>query len=1153
MTDFVHLHLHSEYSLLDGAIRFEQLADFIRKNGMNAVAVTDHGNLFGAIHFYDKMVEQDINPIVGFEAYICPVDLTDRSPEAVSRRNNHLTLLARNLEGYRNLCHLSSIAYLDGLYRKPRIDRKALSEHCGGLLIGSACLQGELAQHLLKGREDDARKTIRFYQDLVGRENYFIELMDHGLEEEVRILSTLADLSRETEAIAAATNDAHYLKQDDARSHEILLCLQTGTNLSDERRMRFGSDEFYVKTPQEMKKLFSWYPECVTNTALLASRCELEIERGVTHLPHFDLPDGESDLDGYLQRISFEGLKSRFGRDLTDEEDERLQHELKIIGDMGFPGYFLIVSELMRWAKSEDIPVGPGRGSAAGSLVSYAIDITDVNPLEFALSFERFLNPARMEMPDFDLDVCYERRGEVIEHIIELYGRDRVCQIISFNRMKNRSAVRDVARVTGLSYDEGDRLAKLVASALDPDAPLKKVVSDVSELSNLAKSDERIRNVLEHAGRLGSIVRHSGVHAAGVVITPGDLKDYVPLHRSRDKGVTTQYEKKSAEKIGLLKLDVLGLRTVTVIHHSIEMIRRRDPSFDPSAIPFDDPDALELLSRGETTAVFQLESSGMREVLRKIGIDRFEDVTAAVAIFRPGSMQKIDVYAENKRRAERNDPLDLVNYLHPCLQTILQDTYGVIIYQEQVMRIANELAGMSMAEADMLRRAMSRKDPEVMSRTRKAFVDGAVSRSVDKSTANEVFAHIEKFAGYGFNKSHALCYSILSYRTAWLKTHYPAELMAASMSSEIGNIDKLSVLVDECRRIGLKVLPPSINSSNTAFDIDGSGRIVYALSAIKNVGVGPSDAIVDARVADGPFLNIFDLCSRMENGKLNRKVLESLVMSGAADDIEGSRAQLFACVEKALEYGARIRRLKAAGQMSLFSAGNGAKPAPSVLPDCPDLAVEDKLERELDLLGFFLTGHPLDRFREELSAFTTSSIVNALNHSNRHVSIGGRVSTLKTIRTRRGDMAFTCIENADGDSSEVIVFNDVLEKSRTLLEPGSMVLVDCEITDRKGERKLSATHVYRLSGTRADFNAGFLLEMNSDRIDFDMIGNVVELLKGSPGHGPVMVKIVHPSGWNVIAASRSIRISPDDELLRELRNLLGREAVGLIRGSGAAV
>jgi DNA polymerase-3 subunit alpha len=954
------------------------------------------------------------------------------------------------------------------------------------------------------------------------------------------------------EATAAATNDAHYLRKEDAGSHEILLCLQTGKTLADASRMRFGSSEFYVKTPREMEVLFDWFPGCVTATAALAERCEPFVTGGADLLPHFDLPEGESSLDSYLRRLSYEGLESRLGRKLSGEEGGRLDHELGIISDMAFPGYFLIVSELMRWARSEGIPVGPGRGSSAGSLVSYAIDITDVNPLDFGLSFERFLNPARMEMPDIDLDVCYERRGEVIDHIIERYGRDRVCQIISFNRMKNRSAVRDVARVRGLSFDEGDRLAKLVAQAPDPDAPLPEVIKAVPELAELADSDPRVGEVLDHAGRLGNIVRHSGVHAAGVVITPGPLMDYVPLHLSREKGVTTQFEKKSAEKVGLLKLDVLGLRTATVIHHAVGMARRRDPGLDLEKLPLDDRETLEMLSRGETTAVFQLESSGMREALRKIGVDRFDDVTAAVAIFRPGSMHMIDMYAENKRKASRDDPHSLVNYLHPDLEKILEDTHGVIIYQEQVIRIANEFAGMSLTEADTLRRAMSRKDPLVMSKVRAAFTDGAVSRGVGAKTAAEVFDHIERFAGYGFNKSHALCYSLLAYRTAWLKVHHPAELMAASLSSEIGNIEKLAVLIDECRRLGVEVLPPSVNGSSVTFDVDPEGRIVYALSAVKNVGEGPSRAIVEARESGGRFRDLFDLCARVESGAVNRKVLESLVLCGATDVLEGSRGQQFTAVERALDYGARTRRSRDAGQMSLFgSPGDEPETVPAVLPDCEDIPQDEKLENELDLLGFYLTGHPLERYREELDSFTTVALDTPVSPEGRRATIGGRVGAVRIIGTRRGDMAFVTVEDREGNSTEVIAFSDALASSRDLLQPGSMVILDCEATERRGERKLSIIGAWRLSRARTALNAGLCLDIAGEDVDYDAMGKVVELLRDRPGTGPVVVRIRHPSGWRVFAASRSLRVSPDDQLLRELRDLLGNDSVSLTRGSGA--
>ncbi|MCK4671547.1 MAG: DNA polymerase III subunit alpha, partial [Candidatus Aegiribacteria sp.] len=911
---FVHLHLHSEYSLLDGVIRFDRLADYISSHEMNSVAVTDHGSLFGAVQFFEKMKEKGVHPILGMEAYIAFPSLNDRTRNG---KRYHLTLIAKNEKGYRNLSKLSSAGYIDGFYYKPRIDREILARYSEGLLIGSACLQGEVTQHLLSGSREKALDAVRFYQDLVGPENYFIELMDHGLSDEAKVLPALAELAKETGAVVAATNDAHYLRREDHQAHEALLCLQTGKTLNDPGRMRFETAEFYVKTPLEMQKLFEWIPEAVSNTVRLAEKCEFNLIEGDPILPEYPLPEGEADTNNYLHRLSFEGLTRRLDRELNSLETERLEHELGIIGDMDFPGYFLIVSEMMRWARSMDIPVGPGRGSTAGSLVSYAIDITDINPLDYDLSFERFLNPARMEMPDIDIDVCCERRGEIIDHIIDMYGRENVCQLITFSRIRNRSVVRDMARVMGMSVSEGDVLAKLVASAPNPDAPLPEVVKSVPELSRRVSEEKEIEKLFNYAYTLENIARHSGVHAAGVIITPGNLREYVPLCSAKE-GITTQYEKKSAEKVGLLKLDLLGLRNVTIIHRAEGLVRRRDPDFRVKNLLFDDRKIFKLMSRGETAGVFQLESSGMRDALKKINVNSFDDIVAAVAIFRPGSMDMIDLYAVNKKGIESGSSDFTIPYPHPDLEEVLSSTFGVIIYQEQVMKIANLLAGMSMAEADTLRRAMSRKDPEVMAQMREKFISGAVDRNVKKKTAVKVFNLIEKFAGYGFNKSHAVCYAALAYWTAWLKGNYPSEFLAACLTSEIGKIDRITPLIEECSRLGVTVNPPSVNYSSVRFDVDQEGGIVYALSAIKNVGEGPSSEIVETREKDGPFDNIFDLCTRLGNGVINKKAIESLIGAGAMDCFGKNRATLLDSVEHAISYGISVRRHIEAGQMSLF-------------------------------------------------------------------------------------------------------------------------------------------------------------------------------------------------------------------------------------------
>ncbi|OPL18270.1 MAG: hypothetical protein AVO35_05320 [Candidatus Aegiribacteria sp. MLS_C] len=1147
--DFVHLHLHSEYSLLDGAIRFDRLASYLKENGMGAVAVTDHGSLFGAVQFFEKMEENGIRPILGMEAYIAFPSMSERTS---SGSRYHLTLLAMNETGYRNLSRLSSAGYIDGFYYKPRIDREILARYSEGLMIGSACLQGEVAQHLLSGRKRKAVEAVRFYQDLVGRDNFFIELMDHGLNDERTLLPRLAELAAETGAPVAATNDAHYLLREDHEAHEALLCLQTGRTLDDPGRMRFETPEFYVKTPLEMERLFSWIPEAITNTVRLAEKCEFELTQGSFLLPEFPLPEGEGDMQRYLTKLTREGLKRRLGREPDASESARIDHELRIIDDMGFPGYFLIVSEIMRWARSRNIPVGPGRGSAAGSLVSYAVDITDINPLQYDLSFERFLNPARKEMPDIDLDVCCERRGEIIEHIIEMYGRENVCQLITFSRIKNRSVVRDVARVMGLSVAEGDELARLVASAPDPDAPLPEVVRSVPELSRRVREEESIARLFDYGYTLENLARHSGVHAAGVIIAPGNLRDYVPLYSSRE-GITTQYEKKSAEKIGLLKLDLLGLRNVTIIHRAQELARRKYPDLEVTKLPFDDRETLELVGRGETAGVFQLESSGMRDALRKIDVSSFDDIIAAVAIFRPGSMDMIDLYAQNKQGVMSGDPDFRISYIHPDLEEVLSPTYGVIIYQEQVMRIANLLAGMSMAEADTLRRAMSRKNPETMAQMRDKFISGAVDRGVDRRTAAGVFDLIEKFAGYGFNKSHAVCYAALAYWTAWLKVHYPAEFLAACLTSEIGRIDRITRVIDECNRIGVTVNRPSVNRSGVSFEVDDDGSIVYALSAIKNVGEGPSVSIVEERLGKGEYANMFDFCTRLESGAVNRKTLESLIGAGAMDCFGVNRSSLLASIDQAMSYGTAARRHLEAGQMSLFGAGGvedeGSLETEPDVDDLEEMPMAERCALEKSLLGFYMTGHPLELYADEMESFSTDPVETAHLSAKTVVTTAGMVMEKKVVPTRRGNIAFVTVEGRTGNG-EVVVFNDALEKYGDLLEPGKLVLMDGEVSRRKGDSRFSARRVYPLEDIRSRLQAGITIRIDGGRPDMGSLQKAVEFMRESAGSGEVCVDIRHRSGWRVRGLSRSLKVNPDRTLLEKLRKLLGRDSVVLSRGRG---
>jgi len=1143
--EFAHLHLHSEYSLLDGAIRAADLARRTAELGMKAVALTDHGCLFGAVEFHRAMRDEGIKPILGMEAYMSPTRMDDRDLPPGKSPYHHLTLLARDETGYRNLCRLSSMGYLEGFYYKPRIDRELLAANCDGLAIGSACLHGEVAQHLLAGNESLAEEAVHFYTDLVGRDNFFLELMDHGLEDEKAILRPLADLAKRTGALAAATGDAHYLLRGDAEAHEVLLCVQTGRRLEDPSRLRFGSPEFYVKSPEEMQTLFSWIPESVPNTARIAERCEFRLEKGKPLLPVFPLPEGVG-MEAFLRDRAFQGLAVRLHRGPSTVEIERLDRELSVIEEMGFPGYFLIVSELREWARSRGIAMGPGRGSAAGSLVSYAMGITDINPLEHGLSFDRFLNSSRREMPDIDLDFCFLRRPEVIGHITEMYGSRSVCQIVTFNRMRAKSSIREVGRAMGLPLDETDRLARLVGQAQESDPGIRKAVEQVPQLAAKAMEDPRIARLFDYCEFLENLARNTSVHAAGVIVAPGDLLDYVPLCRAKEEK-TTQYEMNSLDSVGLLKLDVLGLRTVTVLQEAEKLVRGRGIDIELSDLPLDDPVTLAMLAAGDTTGVFQLESSGMRDTLKRIGVSSFNDITAAVAIFRPGSMDMIEPYSRNKHQIGTAGP-GAVRYAHPVLEEVLSETYGVMIYQEQVIAIANRFAGMAMADADILRKAMSKKRPEVMAEQRTRFVNGAVGRGVPQKAAAEVWDQIEKFAGYGFNKSHAVCYAMLAYRTAYLKAHHPVEFLAATMTSETGDIERLRTLVEECRKTGVEILPPSVNSSGRGFAVDDQGRVIYALSAIRNVGEGPSAEIVSERERNGPYSSLFDLCSRIQSGTLNRRVLESLGGAGALDCLGESRARLLAGLDSALEYASRARMLREAGQMSLFceQASYDAQTEPC-LPDAPDLSSNARLNLEKALLGFYFSGHPLDDYGETVAAFADAEPGDDLPQAGRRLRMAGIVAVRREIPTARGNMAFVTLEGRSG-SAELVVFNEALQKNASLLEPGSFVLCEGEVVDRRDERRLSVAAVYPIEQVRSILGAGVEVRIETAGIVQGRLESAIGLLRSRPGNGRVFLDIRHPSGWRVRAASRTILVEPDDDLVSGLKKILGDDSVRLVAG-----
>ncbi|HET9886573.1 MAG TPA: DNA polymerase III subunit alpha, partial [bacterium] len=873
--DFVHLHNHSEYSLLDGANRIRDLVGAAREYAMPALAITDHGAMHGCIEFYKEAHHQGVKPILGCETYLTTGSRHDRTPSGSGGPNtHHLVLLAKNETGYRNLMKLTSIAFLEGFYYRPRIDKETLARHSEGLVALTACLKGEVPSLLLDEKEDKALAALGFYQEIFGPEDVYLEIQDHDIDEERQVIPLIRRLAARSGVKVVATNDCHYMRRDEAESHDILICIGTGKEYDDPKRLRMKTSHLDFKSPAEMHELFREIPEACRNTIEVAEKCNVELRLGESKVPVFPLPQGFDSEDDYLTMLSSTGLQKRYP-DRWMENRSRLDYELGIIRQMGFSGYFLITQDFIRAAKERGIPVGPGRGSAAGSLVSYSLGITDVDPIRYGLLFERFLNPERISMPDIDIDFCFERRQEIIDYVVQKYGKESVAQIITFGRMASRAALRDVGRVLKVPFGDMDRIAKMVPG--DPGMTLEKAFQQNSDLGRLEKSDAAFGRVLEHARRLEGLARHASTHAAGVVVAPGDLTDYVPLYKSNRDEITTQYDMKSVEEVGLLKMDFLGLRTLTVIHRALELISAKiGRHMTPEEIPFDDPQVYELLTSGETTGVFQFESSGMRTLLKNLKPSTFEDVMACTALYRPGPLGA----GMDKEFIDRKHGRKKIEVLHQAMEGTLKETYGVILYQDQVMAIAAEMAGFTMGEADILRRAMGKKKPEEMAKQRVTFETGAAENGIEARLATSIFDLMEKFAEYGFNKSHSAAYALVAYQTAWLKVHYPAEFMAAVLSADMDNTDKVVNFLGEARTMQLSVLPPDINASNYMFEASDERTIAYGLGAVKGVGRGAVESIVEARRSGGAFADMSDFCRRVDAQKINKRVLEALILSG---------------------------------------------------------------------------------------------------------------------------------------------------------------------------------------------------------------------------------------------------------------------------------
>lgn len=1139
---FVHLHSHTEYSLFDGISRIGELVSHVKEMGQTALAITDHGVMYGAIYLYKECIKQGIKPIIGCEIYVTRGSRFDKSGNG-KEKLAHLILLAENNEGYQNLIKICSKAWTEGYYHRPRADHELLEKYHEGLIVTSACVGGEVPQAILNGDMDEARKVIEFYINTFGKDNYFLEIQNHGLPEEAAVRPVLASLAKEYGLGLVATNDFHYTKKEDARSQEIKLCISTGKTLDDPYHFHFANDEFYCKSGDEMRAILGNFPGAIENTRVIADRCNVELTFGEHKLPSFDVPEGETAAS-YLRKLCEKALPERYAI-VTDKERSRMDYELGVIDKMGFSDYFLIVMDFIHYAKSHGIPIGPGRGSAAGSIVSYLLHITEVDPLRFDLLFERFLNPARVSMPDIDTDLCYRRRGEVIEYLARKYGSDQVAQIITFGTLAARAVIRDVGRVTNMPLREVDRIAKMVP--VGPGVTLKKTMEGSREFRDLYDSDTTVHCLIDHCLDLEGISRNSGTHAAGVVICSKPVEEYVPIQLTQDGFIQTQYEKDQVEQLGLLKMDLLGLRNLTVIHDALEMIREnRGIDLDINKIPSEDEETCKMLCDGDTIGVFQSESSGFTSLLMQLHPERFEDLIPMVALYRPGPLGS-GMAEDFIKRKHGKIP---VEYPHPSLEPILKETYGVILYQEQVMQIASVMGGFSLGQADMLRRAMGHKEPEILQQNRETFVDGAVANGVDDRTANYVFDLMVHFAGYGFNKSHSVCYGWIAWQTAYLKAHYRPEFMAGMMTCYNGDRDKVSRYISDTRRAGVVIAAPDVNLSEAYFSVKGD-KILFGLDGIQNVGEGAVRSIIEARKQGGLFKSLSDFVERADNRGLNSRACESLIRCGALDSLGANRSQLLAALPEALGDAQSIRNERASGQLNLF--GGEETPETIVYPDLPDMDPKEKIEWERKLLGFYVSGHPLDSYKEQLKACTPLYHLTAEGnqYDGRMVTIGGTISRIKGTMTKKGQpMGYVTIEDYDGEV-ETVVFPSVWETVRPILAEDAAVAIRGRVQANERDVRVLAEEIIPLDKLRASAPspAGVLhLYIDAAHDSNEVSQRLAGLFQKHHGKTPVIMHMMR-TGQEIHAAPK-FYVNYSSEAERDFRMLLGERAVAL-RNSGS--
>ncbi|MHB8302807.1 MAG: DNA polymerase III subunit alpha [Acidobacteriaceae bacterium] len=1168
--EFTHLHLHTDYSLLDGACDVEKLVKHVKGMGQKAVAMTDHGNIYGAVQFFDAAKKYDINPILGCELYICQKD--DHRAEPQGDQYHHLLVIAESDEGYRNLVRITSEASLHGFYRKPRVSKKFLAEHSKGLIGFSGCLAGELCGHLMKENYDAARTTAKQYEDIFGRGNFFLEIQDQGLEMEKKIHADLFRLEKDLDIPLIATNDSHYIGHDDHHAHDVLLCVQTGSTIHDEKRFRFDGDQFYVKSAEEMLSVFSQTPEVVARTMQFAERCHVKIDKISDPFPQFDVPPGFT-IDSYFEKICREGFRRRLDtavrhlrdrgnlRHTTEEYEQRLQREIDCIQQMKFSGYFLIVWDFIRYAKEQDIPVGPGRGSAAGSLVSYVMGITDVDPLQGELLFERFLNPERVSLPDIDIDFCMNRRGEVIDYVTRKYGREQVAQIITFNTMAAKAAIKDVGRALAMPYGEVDKIAKLIPATIG--MTIDDALKESEPLQQAYENDPQIRELIDIARRLEGLARGAGVHAAGVVIAPEPLTNLVPLSRNKNDEIVTAYDMKAIEKIGLLKMDFLGLTALTVIHEALRLIRvNHGVQVDMETIALDDKQTFEqVFHRALTSGVFQFESTGMRDVLRRYKPETIADLTALNALYRPGPMAMIDDFIERKWGRKQ------VQYELPEMETILKETLGIMVYQEQVMQIANAIGGYSLGEADLLRRAMGKKDPVEMARQRNRFVQGALDKKFPQKTVERIFDLMEKFAGYGFNKSHSAAYALLAYHTAYLKTHYPREFMAALLTSEVSKPDNVVKYIKECREMGIAVEPPDVRSSDADFTPRG-GAIHFGLAGVKNVGRNAIDSILQARSsveAEGAaFTSFWDFCERIDLRVMNKRVIESLIKSGALDCF-GPRAALMAAIDKAFERAQKSQRDVAAGQHGLFGLFSDTPAAATLakqeeLPSVPDWDEPQRLQHEKDVLGFYVSGHPLGKYADKLrnlpgvvdtlAALEMTPVANTGRRdaqNENEISIAGILVGMRVAKSRKGDLyAQGALEDLTG-RIELICFPEAYKKLAEKLKIDVPVLVRGVLRgEEDAAPKLAISNIAALEDVKVKLPSSVRIRISLDCSSEAALTQLHAMIVATPGPGKILLDFEQKEEFLVVLEPEGLSVAADKGFVERVEELIGRGGVRVI-------